>query len=79
MNEYNLLRLEMKSGLERSKNLENIEFHLPTIIVAEMKTSNIFLLSHFLTMKVGVRWPPLASPMQPLASPMQPLVFSLKR
>jgi|LakMenE01Jun11ns_1017448.scaffolds.fasta_scaffold9959531_21 SpoVK/Ycf46/Vps4 family AAA+-type ATPase len=39
---YNLLRLEMESELENQKNLEDIEFHLPNIIVAETKTSDIF-------------------------------------
>lgn len=39
---YNLLRLEMESGLENQKNLEDIEFHLPNIIVAQIKTSDIF-------------------------------------
>jgi SpoVK/Ycf46/Vps4 family AAA+-type ATPase len=50
---YNLLRLEMESELENQKNLEDIEFHLPNIIVAETKTSDIFSPLTFLNYQSG--------------------------
>jgi SpoVK/Ycf46/Vps4 family AAA+-type ATPase len=53
---YNLIRLQMESGLENQeseKNLEYIEFHLPIIIVAEMKTSDVFSPLTFLNYQNG--------------------------
>jgi SpoVK/Ycf46/Vps4 family AAA+-type ATPase len=65
---YNLLRFQMESGLENQeneKNLEHIEFHLPNIIVAETKTSDIFSPLTFLNYQN--RGTPLFNKANPIA------------